>query len=64
MLTRIQELCREKGTSVSKLEKELGFSNGSMYKWDTNSPSVDRVQKVADHFGVPIDYLVRKTVNN
>ena len=59
IVERIQELCREKGTTLKGLETEFGFSNGAMYKWDTNVPGVDRVQKVADYFGVSIDFLVR-----
>ncbi|SDG48712.1 helix-turn-helix domain-containing protein [Desulfosporosinus hippei] len=58
LVGRIQELCRENNTNLKNLEVKFGFSNGAMYKWDTNIPSVDRVQKVADYFGVSIDYLV------
>ena len=28
---------------------------------DENKPSVDRVQKVADYFGVSVDYLLSRT---
>ncbi|MHB1651630.1 MAG: helix-turn-helix domain-containing protein [Desulfitobacteriaceae bacterium] len=59
MVERIQVLCREKGTTFKRLETDFGFSNGAMYKWDTNTPGIDRVQKVADYFGVSIDFLVR-----
>lgn len=58
ILENIQSLCREKGISVPMLEKELGFGKGSIYKWDRNSPSIDKLQKVANYFKVPIDDLV------
>ena len=58
IVKNIQLLCKERSTSVPKLEKELGFSNGSMYNWDKNSPSIDKLQKVADYFTVSTDYLL------
>lgn len=60
MVKRIQMLCKGKDTTFAQLERKLGFSNGSIRRWDTNSPSVDKVLKVADHFKVSIDNLVGK----
>lgn len=61
ILKKIQELCKERGTNPSKLELELGFGKGTLYKWDKSSPSTDKLSKVADYFGVSIDYLLGKT---
>jgi len=47
-----------KDTSIPKLEKDLGFGKGSIYKWDKNSPSIDKLQKVADHFEMSVDSLI------
>ncbi|SCW41111.1 Cro/C1-type HTH DNA-binding domain-containing protein [Paenibacillus tianmuensis] len=58
MLENIQKLCKERGIKVSHLEKELGFGRGAMYKWDVNSPSIDKVQKVADYFKVSMDRIL------
>ena len=55
---RIEELRRSKHISQGKLEKELGFSNGSISKWRTSMPKPERLQKIADYFGVTIDYLM------
>ena len=46
------------GTPLSHIEKELGFSNGSISKWERTSPSIDKVKKVADYFTVSTDYLL------
>jgi hypothetical protein len=59
LVERINQICKTHRTSISKLEKVLEFSNGAMYKWDECRPTIDRVQKVADYFGVSIDFLVR-----
>lgn len=59
---RIKELCEKKGIPVSKLELDLNFSNGSVKKWDRAcSPSADKVLKIANYFGVSVDYLLGAT---
>jgi transcriptional regulator with XRE-family HTH domain len=58
LVENIQKLCLVKGTNIANLQKELGFSNGSIYRWGTNSPSVDKLQKVADYFNTTIDFLL------
>lgn len=52
----IKMLCTEKGISIKSLEKELGFSNGSLAKSATIKS--ERLQKIAEYFGVSVDYLV------
>lgn len=58
---RIKELATGKHISVAELERTLGFSNGSLYKWSTTSPSIDKVSKVANFFNVSTDYLLGRT---
>ena len=50
-------LCKKHNISVSKLEKEVGLGNGTIGKWEKVSPTVERVEKVANYFGVSIDAL-------
>lgn len=54
---RIKELARLKGVSIRELEKQLGFSNGAINKWDVKAPS-DKLEKVANYFNVSTDYLL------
>lgn len=58
---RIENLRKSKGISQGKLEKELGFSNGSISKWKNSTPTPERLQKLADYFGVSMDYLLNGT---
>lgn len=58
---RIEKLRKDKKISQGKLEKELGFSNGSISKWRNSTPTYERLQKVADYFGVSVDYLMTGT---
>ena len=56
--SKIAALCKERGISISKLEKEVGIGNGTIGRWDISSPTVDNLKKVADHFGVSMDELL------
>lgn len=60
LVNSIKKLCRSKNTSLPKLERELGFSNGSIYKWDENAPSITKVLQVAQYFGVSVDSLTEE----
>lgn len=55
---RIESLRKSSGISQGKLEKELGFSNGSVSKWKNSMPKLERLQKVAEYFGVSIEYIM------
>lgn len=54
---KIKLLCKEKGVTITGTEKELGFARGSLSKIDKNKPSTERIIKLAEFFGVQIDYL-------
>lgn len=54
----IQNVCREKGITITGLETQLGFGRGSIYKWDAHTPSIAKVRDVADVLGVTVDDLI------
>lgn len=58
LLTNIRHLCSKKPVSIAKLERETGIGNGTISRWDTSSPSIENVQKVAEYFGVTVDELL------
>lgn len=55
---RIENLRKSQKISQGKLEAELGFSNGSISKWKKSMPTPDRLQKLAEYFGVTLEYLM------
>ena len=58
MVERIKKICKQKGTNISNLEKELGFGNGNIRRWDERVPSVERVYILAKRLSVSVDYLL------
>lgn len=55
---KIKVLAMQNKISVAELERTLGFGNGSISKWNKQSPSVEKLKQVADFFHVSIDYLL------
>lgn len=58
---RIKELANQRKVSVAELERALGFGNGSISKWNKQSPSTEKLKQVADYFQVSLDYLVGRS---
>lgn len=46
--SRVKELCAERDISVAKIERMAGIPEKSISKWDKNTPSFDKVQRVLD----------------
>ncbi|WP_085832889.1 helix-turn-helix domain-containing protein [Clostridium merdae] len=54
----VKELCKKNNITFAHLERKLEFGNGTVRKWEVASPSVERLEKVADYFGVTTDWLL------
>lgn len=57
MYERIKMLCKQNGTNITALERELGFAKGSICKWENHEPSYERVKMIADRFHVSVEYI-------
>lgn len=60
ILDNIRMMCAKRGISTFVLERELGFGDGTIRKWKTASPTVGKLKRVADYFGVTVDELLRE----
>lgn len=58
MKERIKELCRINGISMNKLEDTLSFGKGYISKLGESTPNAAKIKKIADYFGVTVDYLM------
>lgn len=55
--SRIKDLANERNISIRELESQLGFSNGTISKWNDTANSI-KLDKVASFFNVTTDYLL------
>lgn len=58
-----EHLLQIKGVSTYKVAKETGIPQQTFSKWKKgiSTPKADKLQKIADYFGVTIDYLLGNT---
>lgn len=57
MVSKIRELCKKNKTSIAALERQLGFGNGVIGRWDKSVPNYDRLYAVAEALGVTVAEL-------
>ncbi len=56
---RLQSLCKERGTSVSGMLKDLGLSTGSTGNWKKGLlPKGEILIKIADYLDTSVDYIL------
>ena len=60
MVNKIRQLARKRGLTIIQVEEQCDIGNKSIYNWDKNKPSVDKVKRVADFFGITIDELIKE----
>ena len=60
---RLLELRKEKGISQAVFAKSLGVSFSVVCYWETDrsEPTAPNLVKIADFFGVSVDYLLGRT---
>lgn len=54
----IKDEAFKQGISIRKMEKDLGFSNGTMNRWNEHEPKISQVIRVADYLNVPVDKFI------
>jgi toxin-antitoxin system, antitoxin component, xre family (fragment) len=60
MYEKIEKLLKKHGITAYALSKDTGISTAAMtdYKKGRSKPSVDTLKKIADYFGVTVDYFL------
>lgn len=56
------ELCKKKGVTPTRAALEIGLSKSTPTAWKKQgiTPQAAQLQKIADYFGVSVDYLCGK----
>lgn len=55
---RVKTLCKERRIPISKLEKDLGYSNGYIGQLKKGTFPADRLKEIAEYLNTSIDYLM------
>lgn len=60
---RIKELRRQKGISQVKMAMDLNTNQNTISRYETGErePGIAELIRIADYFGVSIDYLVGRS---
>lgn len=56
----IKAIADSKNISIRQLEINAGIKPGSIYHWDDNKPSYDKLGIVAECLGVTVDEILAK----
>ena len=60
---KVKELCEEKGVTIYQMCKEIGMGQNVVSNWKERKntlPKLDTAVKMADFFGVPVDYFLKE----
>lgn len=59
IVDRIRDLCRKNGTSITKIEMELGYANGTIGKWAKGKkpPPLEKVIDIAEKLNTSVKFL-------
>ena len=58
LVDNIRNLCKERGISISALERASKLGNGTISRWDESSPRVDNLLSVAKCLDVTLDEIL------
>lgn len=55
-----EKLCEQRGITPYRVSKETGVSTAALSSWKTGryAPKTDKLQLIADYFGVSMEYLM------
>lgn len=56
---RVKNICKERKIPISKLEKDLGFSNGYISQLRKGVFPTDRLSQIAEYLGLDPNFLMK-----
>ena len=60
MYAKFEGLLTERGKTAYRVAKDTGISDATLSSWKTGTytPKIDKLQKIAQYFDVPIEYFL------
>ena len=56
---RVKAICKERKIPISKLERDLGYSNAYISQLRKGTFPDDRLKEIAKYLNVSVDYLMK-----
>ena len=65
MYEKYEELLLKTGETSYQVSKATGIGQNTLSNWKTgrSRPKVDKLQKIADHFAVPVSYFLASSAS-
>lgn len=65
MYEKYEKLLEERGVKTSAVAKATGIDKGTFSHWKSGkyTPKSDKIQKIADFFGVPVTYFYEADID-
>ena len=62
MYKKFETLLKERGVTPYRVAKETGITTSTLSEWKNGhfTPKVNKIQKIADYFGVSLDYFYKE----
>lgn len=62
MFPKFQKLLDERKVSIYLVSKETGIPMTCLYEWKSgrSKPKLDKLLKLAEYFGVSLDYFIKE----
>ena len=66
MYSKYEELLKKSGETSYQVSKATGEGQNTLSNWKTgrSQPKIGKLQKIADHFGVPVTYFLEDTTSS
>lgn len=66
MYSKYEELLKKSGETSYQVSKATGVGQNTLSNWKTgrSQPKIGKLQKIADHFGVPVTYFLEDTTSS
>ena len=62
---RLHEICKSRGTTVTRMVKDLGLSTANLSNWKNGRiPKTEVAFKIANYLNVSVDYLMEQEQKN
>ena len=58
LFDRLKFLADKQGKSINDVERDMGYSQNTLYRLKRTNPSAKKLTEIADYFNVSADYLL------